>query len=60
VDGQALGVAHVGQVAEELEVSMNCWPARNAALDAKAQDGADALGQILLGQFVVGWLLRPG
>ena len=53
VDGQALGIADVGEVAEELQVVDELLPGFDAALDAKAEDRARTLRQVLLGQLMV-------
>jgi hypothetical protein len=59
MDGQALGVAHVGEVREELELSMNFLPGRRAALDAEHHHGA-ALAAGTSGQARCGIALQPG
>ena len=54
MDDQATGVADVGQVREELEAVDKLAAGIVTALDAKAEHGAGALGQVLLGQCVIG------
>src|SRR4051794_14910437 len=48
VDRQALGVAHVGQVAEQFQALDELLSSRQAAVNSKTEDGACALGQIFL------------
>ncbi len=58
VDGQALGVAYIGKMAQELEVVDKLFAGLDSSFDAKTEDGAVALGQIFLGPFVVGVVLE--
>lgn len=44
MDRQALGVADVGKVAQQLQAVDETPPGLTSALDAEAQDGADAFG----------------
>ena len=52
VDDQRLGVAHVGQVREQLDAVDEAAAGLEAALDAEGEDGAGAFGQVLAGQLV--------
>ena len=52
VDGQRLGVADVGQVGDQLEAVDNLAASRAAALDAEAQNAAEAALEVLLGRRV--------
>ena len=60
MDGQALGIAHIGQVAEELQAFDEFLAGCRAALDAEAQDRAGALGEVFLGALVIGMALEAG
>ena len=57
---QALGIAHVRQVAEELKVVDKVAPRFQPALDAKAQNRAGAFGQILFRGGIVRMTLEAG
>src|SRR5450432_1435450 len=59
VDGQCLGVAHVGQVRYELEAVDEAAAHRRAPLNAEAQDRARASRQILLGAAQLAARLEP-
>ena len=48
MDGQALGIAHIGQVAEELEAVDEFLASRNPALNAETEDRPGAFGQVFL------------
>ena len=48
VDGEGLGVADVGQVAEELQGFNELLASFSAAFDAKTEDGPGAFGQEFL------------
>jgi hypothetical protein len=60
VDRQALGVAHVGQVAEQLEAVDEALARLQPALDAKAQDGAGPLGRYFCARAWSGWRAGRG
>ena len=49
VDRQALGVAHVGQVTEQLQALDKLFAGCRAAFNPKAQDSSGSFGQVFLG-----------
>ena len=58
---QALGVADVGQVREQLQRFDEAAPGFQAALDAERQDAAGAARQVALWRARgTGWTGRPG
>ena len=52
MDDQRLGVADVGQQAEDLDVVDELAAGLDAALDAERHDAAEAALEVLLGQLV--------
>ena len=60
MDGQAFGIAYVGQVAEELQAFDEFPASFRAALNAKAQDRAGTLGEVFLGALIVRMALQAG
>jgi hypothetical protein len=60
MNDQALGVADVCQMREQLQRLDELLGGRKAAFDAKSQDGVIFALQILLGQGVAGMLLQSG
>ena len=60
VDHQRLGVAHVGQVRDELQRLDEAGPGRPAAPHPEGEDGPRTFGQIAAGQLVVGVAFQSG
>lgn len=60
LNGQCLGITNVGKVADELEAVNDLCASSSAALDTKAQDTAEASGEVLLGACVVRVALQAG
>ena len=60
VDGQALGVAHIGQMGEKLESLDELLPGRGAALDAEDDHGSPLAVEILLVEFMVRIIFQSG
>jgi len=60
VDGQALGVADVSQVAEELQAFYELLTGSCPAFDAEAKDCAGAFRQVFLSGGVIGAVFQTG
>lgn len=60
VNGQGLGITHIGQVRDQLEAIDDLAARSTAALDTNAQDTTETALEVLLGLLVRGVALQTG
>ena len=60
MNGEGFGIAHIGEVTEELQSFDELFAGFSPAMDAKSQDGPGAFGEVFLSNFVIRAAFQAG